>query len=271
MAPVARLSCRAWWLCWFVAFPPRRSWDVETVSRPRGHGRWVREKLSLDLSDEAVREDVRLAQIAYYRERAEWFDDIYDCVGDYDRGEERNAQWRAELADIERALARAPLGGSCVELGIGTGYWTERYVDRVDRLVGLDSSVEMLHAAQRRLEAHAHKVELEVADLWCWEPDRLWDCAVAFFFVEHVPDEVLPELLRSLHSALRSGGVVFIVEAAARGDDPQVESRDIHDRRFLVVERPRTPAEFEHVFGAAGFEVELAESQRFVHVVAKRR
>lgn len=241
------------------------------ASRPRGHGRWTREKLSLDLGNEAVLEEVGRAQIAYYRERAEWFDDIYDCAGDYDGGDDQNRQWRTDLADIGEALARAPLRGSCVELGIGTGYWTERYIDRVERLVGLDASVEMLQTARRRLSAHAHKVELEVTDLWRWNPHRVWDCAVACFFVEHVPDELLPGLLRSLHGALRSGGAVFIAEAAARDPEPPIESRDIHDRRFLVVERPRTPVELADVFRTAGFDVEVAGSLRLVHVVAKRR
>ncbi len=240
------------------------------ASRPRGHGRWIRERLSLDLRNETVLDEVGRAQIAYYRERAEWFDDIYDCAGDYDGGDDQNRQWRADLASIDQALARAPLGGCCVELGIGTGYWTERYIERVERLVGLDSSVEMLETARRRLSAHAHKVELEVTDLWRWKPERVWDCAVACFFVEHVPDELLPGLLRSLHGALRSGGAVFIAEAAAGDPKPQVESRDIHDRRFLVVERPRTSLELANVFGAAGFEVDVAGSPRFVHVVAKR-
>ena len=57
--------------------------------------------------------------------------------------------------------------------------------------MGLDSSVEMIEMARRRLKAHAHKVELEVTDLWRWKPDGVWDCAVACFFVEHVPDELL--------------------------------------------------------------------------------
>jgi cyclopropane fatty-acyl-phospholipid synthase-like methyltransferase len=226
--------------------------------------------MSLDLGNKAVLEEVGRAQIAYYRERAEWFDDIYDCAGDYDGGDEQNRQWRADLADIEQALAFAPLRGTCVELGIGTAYWTERYIDRVEHLVGLDSSVEMLETARRRLNAHAHKVDLEVTDLWRWKPDRVWDSAVACFFVEHVPDELLPGLLGSLHGALRLGGAVFVAEAAARDPERQVESRDIHDRRFLVVDRPRTPVELADAFRAAGFEVEVAGSLRFLYVVARK-
>ncbi len=240
-------------------------------SQPRGHGRWIREKVTHDLSDEAVRKAVGDDQIAYYRRRAPWFDDIYHCVGDYDGGEEQNAQWRADLADIDAALARTPLRGECVELGVGTGYWTERYIDRVERVWALDASVEMLEIARRRLEAHSHKVELEVTDLWRWKPHRVWDCAVACFFIEHVPDEVLPSLLASLHSALRPSGAVFIAEAAALDSEPHIETRNIHDRRFLVVERRRTSREFRDLFDRAGFDVEVGGSHRFVHVVAIRR
>ncbi len=240
-------------------------------SQPRGHGRWIREKVTRDLSNEAVRKGVGEDQIAYYRRRAPWFDDIYHCVGDYDGGQEQNAQWRGDLADIEAALARTRLRGECVEFGVGTGYWTERYIDRVQRLWGLDASVEMLQIARRRLEAHAHKVEFELTDLWRWNPHRVWDCAVACFFIEHVPDEVLPSLLASLYNALRPGGAVFIAEAAARDSEPHIETRDIHDRRFLVVERPRTSSEFRDVFDRAGFDVEVGGSHRFVHVVAIRR
>jgi SAM-dependent methyltransferase len=261
----------------FYGTTARRDGTVPSVRRDegqrgqRGHGRWVRHKLDLDLSDPDVRAEVHDGQIAYYGQRAAWYDDVYDRAGDYDRGEALNAAWRAELAFAEERLAAAPLHGTCVELGIGTGHWTERYLDRVEQVVGLDASAPMLERARRRLLPHADKVELAVADLWAWQPDRVWDCAVACFFLEHVPDEVLPGLLRSLHGALRPGGTVFVAEAAASGMTPQVESRAIHDRTFLLVDRPRTRAELVDAFGSAGFEVDIDDARRLVVVIAQRR
>jgi SAM-dependent methyltransferase len=236
----------------------------------RGHSRPERRKLTRDLTRAQVRDRVGTDQIAYYRARASWYDDVYSCTGDYDRGPELNGQWRADLATIEAALVRAGLHGACVELGAGTGYWTERILDLVDRVWALDAVAEVLEIARARLGPRATHVEFEVADLWHWAPTRAWDCALACFFIEHVPDEVLPELLGTLHDALRPGGAVFVAEAAAFAAEPQVETREIDGRQFQVVERRRTPAELTEMFETAGFSVEVTDSGRVVHLTGRR-
>lgn len=242
------------------------------MSSPRqagGHSSGTREKLDRDLEDPAVRADVGADQIAYYRARAPWYDDVYTCTGDYDHGPDANRGWSYELARIDAALARAPLHGNCVELGSGTGYWTERYVDRVDRLWALDAVPDVLERARGRLGARADVV-YEVVDLWTWKPDLVWDCAVACFFVEHVPDEVLPGFLSTLHDALRPGAAVFVAEGAAGVAEPPIETREIDRRRFHVVERRRTVTEYEDRFGAAGFEVDANATDQVVWLTATR-
>lgn len=223
-----------------------------------------------DLSRSRVRDHVGADQVEYYRARAPWYDDVYTCRGDYDRGPELNGEWRGDLAAIEAALSRASLHGDCVELGAGTGYWTERVLDRVDRLWALDAVPEVLDTARARLGRRATNVEFEVVDLWRWTPDRLWDCALACFFIEHVPDEVLSDLLRALHDALRPGGTIFVAEGAAYATEPQVEIREIQGRQFQVVERRRTPAELTEMFGAAGFTAEITNSARYIHLTGHR-
>jgi SAM-dependent methyltransferase len=215
----------------------------------RGHWPVSRQKRTRDLSRPEVRETVGADQIAYYRTRAPWYDDAYACAGDYDRGPELNAQWLADLATVEEALSAAPLHGDCVELGAGTGYWTERVLDEVDRLYALDAAPEVLDTARARLGARAAKVCFEVVDLWRWNPTRVWDSAVAFFFLEHVPDEVLPGLLAALHGALRPGAPLFVAEGAAYYAGAQVETRSIDGRTFEVVERCRSPREFQQHWG----------------------
>lgn len=229
-----------------------------------------RPKVARDLSLSGVREQVAADQIAYYRARASWYDDVYTCTGDYDRGPQLNGQWLADLATIEGALSRASLTGECVELGAGTGYWSERALDLVDRLWALDAVPEVLEISRTRLGARAGRVEFEVVDLWRWAPDRVWDCALACFFIEHVPDEVLPGMLSALHDALRPGGTVFVAEGAAYATEPQVETRQIDGTCFQVVERRRTPAELTEVFAVAGFSVEVTNSPRYVHVTGHR-
>jgi SAM-dependent methyltransferase len=230
----------------------------------------TRTKRTLDLSHSEVLASVGADQIAYYRTRAPWYDDGYTCAGDYDRGPEVNASWLAELAAVERALAAAPLHGDCVELATGTGYWTERFIDRVERLWALDAAPEVLEIARSRLGARAAKVRFELVDLWRWRPTRTWDSAVACFFLEHVPDQVLPDLLATLHDALAPGAPFFVAEGAARGSEPEIETRSVDGRAYDVVERRRSPSEFETAFADAGFSIETASSGHLVHLIATR-
>jgi len=83
----------------------------------RGHSPTTRRKRTLDLIRPGALESVGADQIAYYRARAPWYDDAYDCAGDYDRGPELNAQWLADLAKVETALAAAPVHGEASSLG----------------------------------------------------------------------------------------------------------------------------------------------------------
>jgi trans-aconitate methyltransferase len=167
-------------------------------------------------------------------------------------------------------LSVARLGGDCVELGAGTGYWTERLLDRVQQLWALDASPEMLETARARVGARAAEVRFELVDLWRWQPTRVWDSAVAFFFLEHVPDEVLPGLLAMLQGALRPGAVFFVAEGAAHHPEPQIETRSIDGRTFEVVERRRKPQEFEEALATAGFSIRAMEVGHLVHRIATR-
>ena len=240
------------------------------MNHSRGHSRRQRHKVSCDLGDLETRDEVGADQVAYYRARAPWYDDAYTSRGDYDQGPTLNAQWRADLAAIEALMSRANLRGDCVELGAGTGYWTERLVDRADRVWAVDAVAEVLTAARERLGERAAKVQFDVVDLWRWNPERIWDCAVACFFFEHVPDEVLPGLLQTLHASLRPGGPVFLAEGAAVEAEPQVETREIGGRTFRVVERRRSGDELTEAFAAAGFTVEIAHVSQYVCLTGMR-
>ena len=236
----------------------------------RGHSPRSRSKRALDLARPEVLDAVGADQIAYYRARSPWYDDLYECKGDYDGGPDQNAEWRSDLESLEHALAAAPLHGDCVELGAGTGYWSERIIDRVDALWALDASSEVLEIARSRLRAHAYKAHFQVVDLWRWQPTQAWDSAVAFFFLEHVPDELLPGLLSTLHDALRPGATFFVAEAAASGSDPEIETRSIDGTAYDVVERRRSPLEYEAALGATGFSVGDVSAERLIRLTAIR-
>lgn len=253
-----------------LAAPTEKMVVMASVNPRRGHFPSTRTRRALDLSGPGALDSVGVDQIAYYRARAPWYDDAYECVDDYDRGPELNAQWLADLAQIEQALSAASLHGDCVELGAGTGYWSERVIDHVESLWALDSAPEVENIARAHLGARASKVHFETVDLWRWQPTRVWDSAVAFFFLEHVPDEVLPGLLTVLRNSLRPGAAFFVAEGAAQDFAPVLESRSIEGRAFDVVERRRTIQEFDTAFHHAGFSIRAAAEERLVHLLAIR-
>jgi SAM-dependent methyltransferase len=236
----------------------------------RGHSPTIRTTRALDLSRPGVLHPIGAEQIAYYRARAPWYDDVYTCVGDYDRGTWLNAQWRADLALVAEALVESPLHGDCVELGSGTGYWTDRVVDRVERLWALDAAPEVHGISRARLGSRATNVTFEIVDLWRWQPARVWDAAVAFLFLEHVPDEVLPDMLAVLHDALRPGAPLFVAEGGAHGPVPAIETRSIDGRAFDVIERRRSPQEVETALASAGFSLKAVTTGRLIHFQATR-
>ena len=165
----------------------------------------------------------------------------------------REPRFTASASSSVPAPATGPKGSSIASIGSGRSTpcprcWTPR----------------------ARLGRRATHVQFEVVDLWRWAPERLWDCALACFFIEHVPDEVLSDLLRALHDALRPGGTIFVAEGAAYATEPQVEIREIQGRQFQVVERRRTPAELTEMFGAAGFTAEIKNSARYIHLTGHR-
>jgi trans-aconitate methyltransferase len=190
----------------------------------------------------------------YFRRNAATYDAIY-----------ANAAWRPQLAVVERALDAAALHGDCVELGAGTGWWTARYVDRVDHVTLLDAAPEMLDIARSRL---GERVTYELADVSDWHPSNTWDCAVACLFMEHVPDAVFPRLLATVHDALTTGGAFFIAEAWLPASDHAHHGG--HEHADHEPARHRSAGEYEAALSTAGFTCDIVTAEGAIAVTATR-
>jgi cyclopropane fatty-acyl-phospholipid synthase-like methyltransferase len=163
----------------------------------------------------------------------------------------------ADVAAVEAALEAVPMGGELLELGSGTGYWTERLAARATIVTALDAAPEMIDEARARLSS-VENVEFQVVDLVDgWAPGRTWDGAVGCFFLEHVPDRLVHDLLARLRDALRPDAPVFFVDGAHRAQGGDVEVRDLGGRAYRVIERRRSPSEIEEAFDRAGFDIEV--------------
>ena len=219
-------------------------------------------------------------QLRYYGDRASTYDDAYARTGTGDGGEEANAAWFAELAVVEAAVDETDVTGDVLELGCGTGHWTQRLASRASSVTALDGAPGMLEVATAKLAAaNLTNVELRCVDIIrSWEPDRTWDAAAAFFFLEHVPDDHIDGVVAKLARALRPDGALVVAEGRRREEHAEaLEHRHLHDHDhdhdvvYEVVERRRSAEEFVELFGRHGIDVDVTHTDRRFTIVRGRR
>jgi demethylmenaquinone methyltransferase/2-methoxy-6-polyprenyl-1,4-benzoquinol methylase len=126
-------------------------------------------------------------QIAYYRARADEYDEWYLRWGRYDHGPEWNGVFQAELEEAHQALCRFAPGGQVLELASGTGWWTGTLARTAAQVTAVDASAETLaHNRRRHGEAGVRYIQ---ADLFAWQPDRLYDAIFFGCWLSHVPPQ----------------------------------------------------------------------------------
>ena len=105
-------------------------------------------------------------------------------------------------------IGRVPLAEirSAVDIGCGPGNSTELIVRRYPgaRVLGLDSSPDMLAKAQTRLPG----VSFQEADIAAWDPDERYDLIFANAVLQWLPDH--QHLLARLASFVEPGGCLAV-------------------------------------------------------------
>ena len=100
---------------------------------------------------EQIPEAILTEQQVYYRERAAEYDQWWERVGRYDRGQAENDVWFAEQAEVRSAFETADWTGDVLELAGGTGIWTEWLARQAASITVLDGAPEMIAINQQRL------------------------------------------------------------------------------------------------------------------------
>lgn len=225
----------------------------------------------------AESDDLVAEQIEYYRARAPWYDDWWYRRGRYaDRGvEEHAAELRWLFEDLDEWI-RTTAPSDVLEIAAGTGELTRRIAPHVPRMMVLDSAPETLEINRGKLGADAEGVEFVVADVFAWEPPRVFDAAVFGFWISHVPRDRWDDFWATVRAALRRGGHIWFLDNLAppeaqtsrllRGDgvidqETDVHVRDLPDgREFRAVKRFHDPAELERDLEQKGFDVTVRAS-----------
>jgi SAM-dependent methyltransferase len=231
---------------------------------------------------EAVPASILDEQLAYYRARAPEYDQWFLRRGRYDRGDDRNAAWHAELAQVRSWLVELVLEHQDVlELAPGTGLWTQELLAAGATVTAVDAAPEMLDALRRRCTGSGLTVIL--ADLFDWSPPRQFDVLVGCFFMSHVPDERFDAFLALVASSVRPRGRLFLLdglrEATSTARDHVLSSgrlqtmqRRLDDgRSYEIVKVFRDDDELISACARAGLDVEVRRTPSYFHVVEGRR
>jgi demethylmenaquinone methyltransferase/2-methoxy-6-polyprenyl-1,4-benzoquinol methylase len=211
-------------------------------------------------------------QVAYYRARAGEYDQWFLREGRYDRGPEHRAIWFGEIDAIKSALALSLNDSDVLELACGTGLWTEQLARRNHRVLAVDASPEVI--AINRGRAGADHVQYEVADILAWQPPRLFDAVFFAFWLSHVPPMSFDNFWRTVESALKPGGRVFVVDSLLEQtstatdhqpvDDSGVVRRKLNDgREFDIIKVFYEPETLRRRLGERGWKGWVKSSGRF--------
>ncbi len=230
----------------------------------------------------ASQDDTLREQIAYYRARADEYDEWFLRRGRYDHGDAENARWQAEVAQVgdalERLLAERPIGAA-LEFAAGTGLWTQRLAPHCAHLTALDAAPETLAINRARLDerlgATAERVEYEVADLFAWRPQRRYDLVFFSFWLSHVPPERFDAFWTLVRDCLAPDGRVFLIDSlyalnsSARdhqraGAEATQMTRRLNDgREYHIYKVFYTPQRLSERLAALGWQADLSATPTY--------
>lgn len=104
----------------------------------------------------------------------------------------------------ELFLEYVPEGGSILDFGCGSGRDTKYFLSRGYRVEAVDGSRELCKIAGEYTGISVKRMRFEELD--CIEAyDGIWACAS----ILHVPRRELPDILRKMTDAAKSGGVIY--------------------------------------------------------------
>lgn len=203
----------------------------------------------------------------YYQSIANEYDEIFNRQGRYDQGIDANARWFAEWDEVFAQLHAFHLTGDVLELAAGTGIWTQQLLRSASTVTAVDASAEMLAINQAKVASP--RVTYVLADLFSWQPERVYDALFFGFWISHVPREQLDAFLHSCWIWLRPGGKMFFVdETSCPTTAPdrsvrqsQIEARTLHDgRSFEIVKNYYEVPDLVAGCRRAGFDITIRQT-----------
>lgn len=125
-------------------------------------------------------------------------------VGDPDRGQ-------SELQGMFERLGADPRGGTCIEVGCGSGRMTGALAERFDRVLAIDVSPAMVDRARAATPQPNVEFRVVSGDRLDGVADESADAVVCYLVLQHLPSrEVVTAYLAEFGRVLAPGGQAFV-------------------------------------------------------------
>lgn len=171
---------------------------------------------------------------SYYTQRAKYYEEIYQYP-----------ERQTELADLTLQLQHWLKNKNVLEVACGTGYWTERYAEKANRVLATDINVDMLAIAKAKQfskNSDANRVSFQVADAFAL-PEGEFNVCVAGFWWSHVKRSAQSLFLTGLKNASGSGTVLVMfdncyVEEGDKVPDTPIARTDLEGNTYQIHHLP---------------------------------
>lgn len=135
-------------------------------------------------------------------------------------------------------LARIKQGDTVLEVGCGTGSLTiaaKTHVGSSGKVAGIDIAPEMVAVASHKATRKGIDVSFQAGSIENIPfPDNCFDIVICSFMIFHMPDDVRRKGFPEIYRVLKSGGHLFILDAALSEKQRQRRSDHLHDVRELA-------------------------------------
>ena len=187
--------------------------------------------------------------VKYYRDRAKEYEEIYEW---------RDPQRQEEQELMESELKKAFKDRRVLDIGCGTGYWTQRISATAKSILGIDINEAVLEIA--RSKEYGCPTEYRMIDAYNMKLDEQYDGVIASFMLSHVMKQDIPGWLKHIHSVLEPGASVFIADntfiegvggklQTKPGDPNTYKLRTLNDgTQHLIVKNYFTTEELVQIF-----------------------
>lgn len=200
----------------------------------------------------------------YYSLRSGEYDLLYEKV---DRQE--------DLAGMRELLISVLEGKNVLEVACGTGYWTEVLADHVETLHAIDTSMEMIEVARKRVSRKGN-ITFSLHDAYSLEDlEGDFDAAFCGYWISHVHRDRMKPFIDSLNARLERGSVVALLDnrlvgrsvtpisrTDARGNTFQLRKL-LDGREFEIVKNFLTRDELESLISDTGRDSRYVDFQYY--------